>query len=133
MLSIDNDVKITIKDPIPIIIANKIQLTQIFQNLLSNALKYLDKPKKSISIECESLPEFWKFSVIDNGIGIKKEDFSRVMQMFQTLNSKGAKKGTGIGLVIVERIVLQHGGKFWFESDFGKGSKFHFTISKTMS
>ncbi|OLS27114.1 MAG: Phytochrome-like protein cph1 [Candidatus Heimdallarchaeota archaeon LC_3] len=133
MLSPDNDVKITIKDPVPIIRANKIQLTQIFQNLISNALKQLDKPKKSISIECESSTNFWKFSVIDNGIGIKKEDFSRVMQMFQTLNSKGAKKGTGIGLVIVERIVLQHGGKFWFESDFGKGSKFHFTISKTMS
>jgi signal transduction histidine kinase len=132
-LSIGKKVKIIIKDPMPVIKANKIQLIQVFQNLLSNAMKFLDKPKKTITIECESIEDFWKFSVTDNGIGIKKEDYPRVMQMFQTLDHEGIKKGTGIGLAIVERIVLLHGGKLWIESEFGKGSTFNFTISKTVS
>ncbi|MHA1992834.1 MAG: ATP-binding protein [Candidatus Hodarchaeales archaeon] len=133
ILSIGKSVKITIKDPMPIIRANKIQLIQVFQNLISNALKFLDKPKKTITIECESIKDFWKFSVTDNGVGIKKEDFPRVMQMFKTLDQEGIEKGTGIGLAIVERIVLMHGGKLWIESEFGKGSTFYFTISKTVA
>lgn len=128
------DIEISILDPLPVIHINRTQVIQVFQNLLDNAIKFLDKPEKVITIGCRSLKDFWEFYIKDNGIGIKEEDYKRIMTIFQRVESKGSDiVGTGIGLAIVERIITLNGGKIWVESEFGKGTAFKFTISKSMS
>jgi signal transduction histidine kinase len=132
VLNPSSDIKIQISKYLPKIHANRIQMIQVFQNLLDNAIKYLDKPEKIIKIDCKSIGKFWEFSITDNGVGIKKEDYSRILKIFQKVDVNTQKSGTGIGLAIVERIVILHGGKLWLESEFGKGTTFFFTISKLM-
>lgn len=131
-LNPSSDIHIQISKSLPKIHANRIQIIQVFQNLLDNAIKYLDKPEKIIKIDCKSISNSWEFSISDNGIGIKKEDFSRIVKIFQKAEENTYQGGTGIGLAIVERIVILHGGKLWLESEFGKGTTFFFTISKLM-
>lgn len=126
------DIQIQISKSLPKIHANRIQMIQVFQNLLDNAIKNFDKPEKIIKIDCNSIGNSWEFSISDNGIGIKKEDFSRILKIFQKAEENKHQDGTGIGLAIVERIVISHGGKLWLESELGKGTTFYFTISKLM-
>jgi signal transduction histidine kinase len=132
VLNPSSDIKIQISQTLPKIHANRIQMIQVFQNLLDNAIKYLDKPEKIIKIDCKSIGSFWEFSITDNGVGIKKDDYTRILKIFQKVEENTHLGGTGIGLAIVERIVILHGGKLWLESEFGKGTTFFFTISKLM-
>ncbi|HUB61368.1 MAG TPA: ATP-binding protein [Puia sp.] len=121
---------------LPRVWGDKVQMTRLFQNLLSNALKYAGKEPPVIRITAEEQPAYWEFRVADNGIMIDPQFFDKVFVIFQRLHNKNEYSGTGIGLAICKKIVERHGGKIWVESgpDAGStpegGSTFHFTINK---
>ena len=115
-------------DPLPKIIGDKEMLTQLFQNLISNSIKYRsDKPPK-IHISAVEEENQYRFSVKDNGIGISPDHLKRIFVIFQRLHTHEEYIGTGIGLSIAQKIVHQFGGRIWAESEKGKGSIFYFTI-----
>jgi PAS domain S-box-containing protein len=116
---------------LPIIKANRIQLFQLFQNLIGNALKYHSGESPLIQIQGWEEENEYVFSVKDNGIGIKPIFFEKIFVLFQRLHHKTEYSGTGIGLAICKKIVERHGGKIWLESEPGKGSCFYFSISKS--
>ncbi|MGR3219208.1 MAG: PAS domain-containing sensor histidine kinase, partial [Candidatus Anammoxibacter sp.] len=116
-----------IYDPLPTVIADELLMNQLFQNLISNALKFC-KSSPQIKIDAILSDEDFLFSVSDNGIGIAPECINRVFLMFQRLHTKAEYRGTGIGLPICKKIVERHGGRIWIESKPGQGSKFCFTI-----
>lgn len=118
---------------LPIIQAKELLMTQLFQNLLSNAIKYQRKgsiPK--ISITYEEQATHWQFVVKDNGIGIEEEFYETIFQVFRRLHTKMEYLGNGMGLTLCKKIVNQHQGEIWLESELGKGSSFYFTISKNL-
>lgn len=116
--------------PLPTVWGDKVQLTQLLQNLLSNALKYHSDQRPMIRIRAEEQSCHWKFSIEDNGIGIDPQFFDKIFIIFQRLHNKNDYSGTGIGLAICKKIVERHGGKIWVESTPEKGSLFYFTITK---
>jgi PAS domain S-box-containing protein len=113
---------------LPTIKADEVQLAQLFQNLVGNALKFRSERAPRVSVDAQREGEEWLFSVEDNGIGIEKEYSERVFQMFQRLNERGKYEGSGIGLAIAKRIVERHGGRIWFDSRAGTGTTFYFTL-----
>ena len=116
---------------LPVITASKTGLLQIFQNLLGNALKYqIEGNAPKIEINASETDNYWQFSVSDNGIGIEEKYFEKIFIVFQRLHNKDEFSGTGIGLSICKKIVENHDGRFWVESNYGKGSKFYFTVAK---
>lgn len=117
---------------LPVIRANRIEMGQLFQNLISNSIKYRSKRTPDIRISFKETNLNWIFSVKDNGIGIDKEFHERVFAMFQRLHSKSDHSGSGIGLAICKKIIEHHGGKIWLESKRGRGTTFHFTISRSL-
>lgn len=129
-LSPSDEMKITIEDPLPTLVIEKVQLIQVFQNLIGNAIKYMDKPQGRIRINCTSDEQFWTFSVSDNGPGIDEKYFDKIFQMFQTLTRRDELESTGIGLSVVKKIVELHGGTVWVESQIGEGTTFSFTLAK---
>jgi PAS domain S-box-containing protein len=114
-------------DPLPIVIADSLQLGQMFQNLIGNAIKFRGSEPPRIHISASRNGNGWTFSVCDNGIGIAPEHAERIFVMFQRLHGRDAP-GTGIGLAICKKIVERHGGRIWVESEFGKGATFYFTL-----
>ncbi len=120
-------------ESIPDIIAAKIPIQQLFQNLISNAIKYQQPDSiPNIKISVTDKAAHWQFAVTDNGIGIDREYFNKVFVIFQRLHSKDEYSGTGIGLAICKKIIDNHHGKIWVESIPEKGSTFYFTISKKL-
>jgi PAS domain S-box-containing protein len=121
-------------DSLPVVHGDAIQLTQLFQNLVGNALKFRgDKPAVvHVSAKSETGPpgRAWHFWVQDHGIGIAPEYFERIFVLFQRLHSREEYPGTGIGLAICKKIVERHGGRIWLESEPGQGTTFHFTIAE---
>jgi PAS domain S-box-containing protein len=117
---------------LPCLRITEVHLLQLFQNLIGNAIKYR-KPDEPLVIEiaCEAQPEFWKFQVSDNGIGISAAYLKQVFGIFKRLHSNEEYPGTGIGLAICQRIVERYDGRIWVESEEGKGSSFFFTLSRT--
>lgn len=109
---------------------DEVRLYQVFQNLISNAIKYMGKNEGKITISCQDNDTELEFSIADTGIGIEKKHFERIFQIFQTLKARDDMEATGIGLTLVKRIVSQHGGKVWVDSKSGEGSTFYFTIPK---
>jgi len=106
-------------------------LIQLFQNLISNSVKFVKKgviPK--IHISYESSPEFHKFCLEDNGIGISKKDMESIFKIFKKLHNHDSYRGTGLGLTICKRIVEKHFGNIWIESALNQGSKFYFTVGR---
>ncbi|MBI3329283.1 MAG: hypothetical protein HYZ81_21595 [Nitrospinae bacterium] len=113
---------------LPTVMADPTQLAQVFQNLLSNALKFRGEQPSVIQISAERTPGTGVFSVRDNGIGIAPEYQERIFGIFQRLHTRREYPGTGIGLAICQKIVERHGGRIWVESAVGQGSIFYFTI-----
>ena len=114
--------------PMPLVCANIIQLTQVFQNLIGNALKFCKDGRPEIRVGAERQGPEWVFSVQDNGIGIDPQYRDRIFLIFQRLHKREEYEGTGIGLAICKKIVEQQGGRIWVESEPGKGSTFKFTL-----
>lgn len=127
-LAIEENHAIVTSDPLPLIMADRTQMTQLFQNLISNAVKFRRAETPRIHISAELQPEKWLFRVQDNGIGIEEQYVDRIFVIFQRLHNRTEYPGTGIGLAICKKIVERHGGKIWVESQLGKGATFCFTI-----
>lgn len=115
-------------DELPVLLADKTQLSQLFQNLLSNSIKFQGDEAPRIHIKAEQKNGEYLFSVRDNGIGIDPEYHEKIFVIFQRLHKKDAYSGNGIGLSICEQIVKRHGGQIWLESASGQGSTFYFTL-----
>ncbi|MFY9307929.1 MAG: ATP-binding protein [Bacteroidia bacterium] len=114
---------------LPLVKGDRILIAQLMKNLISNALKFKEGNKRpEIVISGERSSDGFLFSVRDNGIGISKEYFEKIFVIFQRLHSKDKYPGTGMGLAICKKIVEQHGGKIWVESELDKGAVFYFTI-----
>ncbi len=114
--------------PLPVIQANKVQVLQLFQNLVGNGLKYNQHNEPSVVIEHQKQAKNHLFSIRDNGIGIEPEYHQQVFDMFKRLHNKEDYQGTGIGLSICKKIVDQLEGKIWLESQPGQGTTFFFTV-----
>lgn len=124
-------VTVTVDGPLPTLFGGRTRLQQVFQNLISNAIKHLDKPVGRIRVGCADLGEAWQFSVADNGPGIEARHHERIFQLFQVLTPRDQKESTGVGLALVKKIVELHGGRVWLESRVGEGSTFFLTLPKT--
>ena len=120
--------KIIIRDKLPRVFCDRIRFTEIFINLISNAIKFNDKPEPQIEIGSNQKGIFYEFYVKDNGPGIEKRYFDKIFEIFQRLGKSEKNEGTGAGLTIVKKIVQMHSGKVWIESKIGKGTTFYFTI-----
>jgi signal transduction histidine kinase len=105
----------------------------VFQYLLGNAVKYMDKPQGQIKVGCVENDGFWRFRVADNGPGIEEKHFERIFQMFQTLAPRDKVESAGVGLTVAKKIVELYGGRIWVESKLGEGSTFLFTLPKQES
>ena len=119
------------QDKLPTIPCDEVQLAQLFQNLIGNALKFR-KPDVAPAVHVGAAEQGaeWEFMVRDNGIGIEPQYFERIFMVFQRLHDKGEYPGTGIGLAIVKKVVERHGGRIWVQSQPGAGTTFHFTMPK---
>jgi len=117
-------------DLLPLVHGDAVQLSQIFQNLIGNAIKFHGTESPRIQVGLGSQNGEWLFSVRDNGIGIDPKDFERIFVIFQRLHTRQEYPGTGMGLAICKRIIERHGGKMWVESEAGKGSSFFFILPK---
>ena len=133
------DLKLTIEDAqvkivenaLPRVLANKSQLTQLFQNLLSNAIKFRShKRLPVIQVSVVETERIWTFAVADNGIGMEEKDSSKIFQLFQRIHSDRQVDGCGIGLATCRKIAEHHGGRIWVESQRDVGSTFYFTLPK---
>jgi len=125
----DKHVDLKIAEGLPRVTCDRIRISEVFSNLISNAIKYSKKEVTPvIEIGYSNKGRFHEFYVKDNGIGIEKEYYDRIFQIFQRLHAKGEYEGTGAGLTIVKKIIESHGGKIWVESQAGAGSTFYFTI-----
>lgn len=115
-------------DPLPKVQADRVQLTQVFQNLIANALKFHGPEPPRIQIGAEERDGQWLLSVRDNGIGIDPKNAERIFVIFQRLHTRQEYPGTGIGLAICKKIIERHGGRIWVESTPGQGATFFFTL-----
>jgi signal transduction histidine kinase len=115
---------------LPVVVANRGQLHQLFQNLVSNAVKYRNGDAPRVTISCRSEPGVWHFEVADSGVGISEQDQVRIFDLFGRSRSTAGREGSGIGLAVAKRIVERHGGGIWVTSALGRGSEFHFTLPK---
>jgi signal transduction histidine kinase len=130
MVAPPRNIAVTTENELPVIECEETRISQVFQNLLNNAVKYLDKPQGQIRIGCVEEDGSWKFSVTDNGPGIEEKYFEKIFQIFQTLSPRDEVESTGVGLTIIKKIVELYGGKIWVESKPGEGSTFFFTLPK---
>jgi len=115
-------------EPLPVVLADRANLSRVFQNLIGNAVKFSGEDSPEVSIGAEHDDGQWCFSVADNGIGMDPEQSKRIFEPFQRLHGEEDYPGTGIGLAVCERIISQHGGEIWALSRRGEGSVFRFTL-----
>lgn len=117
-----------IYDGLPTVMADSSQLLQVVQNLIGNAIKFRSSRPSVIRVTAERTMKEWVFSVADNGIGIAPEHAEAIFVIFRRLHTRGEYPGSGIGLAICKKIIEQHGGRIWVESNLGQGSTFRFTL-----
>jgi PAS domain S-box-containing protein len=128
--TIEDTGAVVTSDPLPPVFADEMQLIQLFQNLVANAIKFHETVPSEVHVSAVRIaPKMWQFSVQDNGIGIDPQYFEKIFGMFQRLHKREEFAGTGIGLAICKKIVERHGGKISVESALGQGSTFRFTLS----
>ncbi len=127
-LHLPDHMDISIKTKLPVVNGDPTRFSQLFQNLISNAIKYNDKEKGEITIDLKDRKTHYQFSVSDNGIGIDKKYYDKIFEVFQALNV--SKQSTGVGLSIVKKIIDLYQGDIWLKSELGKGTTFFFTIKK---
>ncbi len=126
----ESEVKIRLPETMPMIMGDKTQLVQLFQNLIGNAIKFRSErpPEVRFSVERAEGRDEWLFSVRDNGIGMDMQYADKIFTIFQRLHTTEQYPGTGVGLALCKKIVERHGGRIWVESELGKGSTFYFTL-----
>ncbi|MFV8282750.1 PAS domain S-box protein [Christiangramia marina] len=130
MIYIPDHIQVTIKNKLPVIDADTTRIQQLFQNIISNAVNYIDKEKGIVEVDVEENPTEYIFSVKDNGIGIPADQHDRIFQIFNTASDH--KKSTGIGLSIVRKIIDLYHGRVWLESTPQVGTTFNFSIKKNL-
>lgn len=128
----ESNAELTSSD-LPELMGDEGQLTQVFQNLIGNAIKFKSYEKPKVHVSATRKDDDWLFSVKDNGIGFEPEHVDRIFIIFQRLHGREEYKGTGIGLALCKKIIERHGGRIWAESEKGKGSTFYFTIPTNAS
>ena len=133
MVSPPENIAVTIENELPVITGEQTRIMQVFQNLISNAIKYMDKPEGQVKIGCVEEENCWVFSVSDNGPGIEEKYFEKIFQIFQTLSSRDEFESTGVGLTVTKKIVELYGGRIWVKSNLGQGSTFFFSFLKQES
>ncbi len=121
-------IKVTILNKLPTLKGDKTKLQQLFQNLIGNAIKFINKKEGFVKIDVKDMPTHYQFSVADNGMGIEKKFHDKIFKIFHALNK--SKESTGIGLSIVKKIIDLHEGEIWLESESNKGTTFFFTLKK---
>ena len=124
------NIQITLENKLPVVLRDPTRMGQVFQNLIGNAIKFMDKDEGVISVGCVDEGELWKFTVADNGPGIDNRYHDKIFQIFQTLTARDEHESTGIGLTLVKKIITLYGGSIRVESEVGKGSAFIFTLPK---
>jgi PAS domain S-box-containing protein len=127
-LAIQESAAVITHDPLPEVMADQVQLIQLFQNLVGNAVKFRRDEPPRVHISARREGQEWVFAITDNGIGIESEFFERIFVIFQRLHPRAKYAGTGIGLTICKRIIERHGGRIWVESQPGRGSTFFFSL-----
>ena len=128
IIHIPNHISVTITNSLPIFDADRFRVQQLFQNLISNAVNYIDKPIGTVEVSCLEDPKHVIFSIKDNGPGIAQENQEKIFKIFQSLEK--SEKSTGLGLSIVKKIVDNYNGKIWIESEIGKGTTFFVQLNK---
>lgn len=118
-------------DDLPTVNGDPAQLTQLFQNLISNAVKFHGATQPEVRLSAERRPDEWLFTVTDNGVGFDAKYAERVFVIFKRLHSRDEYPGTGIGLAICKKIVERHGGRIWAESEIGRGTRIFFTLPQS--
>lgn len=122
--------RITIESPLPVVTADSVRMHQVFQNLIGNAIKYMDKAEGLVSIGCDAEGAYWRFRITDNGPGIDPKYHHKVFGIFQTLVPRDQRESTGIGLALVKKIIEGYGGKVGLRSQVGQGCTFSFTLPR---
>jgi signal transduction histidine kinase len=122
--------EVKMENEVETVCGDRVQLLQLVQNLLSNALKFTDDKKPEVRIRTVQENGHPKFAISDNGIGIDENDLNKVFEIFRRLNTKKDYPGTGIGLAICKKIVDRHDGRIWPESKPGRGTTFYFTLNE---
>lgn len=122
--------KFEVQQAMPVLIADRIKIEQVFSNYISNAIKYNDNPEPVIHVGYNDTPTHYHFYVKDNGPGIEADYHDKVFAIFQTLNARDKVESTGVGLAIVKKIVEEAGGTVWIESEPGHGAAFFFSLPK---
>ncbi len=133
MISPPANVTITVGKGLPVLFCERTRLQQVFQNLIGNAVKFMDKQGGEIRVQYVSDNAYHRFSVSDSGPGIEERHFDRIFKIFQTLTPRDEFESTGVGLALVKKIVEMYGGSIWVESVMGQGSTFTFTLPKASS
>jgi signal transduction histidine kinase len=130
LLAPPSSIKIHVRNPLPTVHCRVTLVHEVFQNLLDNAIKYMDKPNGEIGIQCFMEDTCWKFAISDNGPGIDERYHEKIFEIFSSLSVNGGADSTGIGLALVKKIVEIEGGTIWVESPDGLGTTFFFTLPR---
>ena len=125
---IPEHVKLVVPKTLPTIVADRIKMHQVFQNIIGNAVVHIEREIGLVEVLYKDLGDQWQFTISDNGVGIPKEYHKKIFDIFQSIGNN--ERSTGIGLSIVKKIVDRYNGTLWVDSIVGEGTQFHFTIKK---